>query len=163
MALRFKSYHKRPAEVKPKRIIFRKDRIQKAIDATQSEKAQYRRWQEQLVRLEADREILEDWIDKTVSPAWGRLLAARTYNIIRTATDGNVNWKDMLNPKLKETPHKIRVEPESPVPGQKPAENMYDIVNALTWISSHQETLSPRYKQMHQVPRLINSIKNRVG
>ena len=109
------------------------------------------------MRLEADRDILEDWIDKTVSPSWGRQLAARTYNIIRTATDGKVNWSDMINPTLKETPHKIRVEPESPVPGQKPAENMYDIMNALTWISSHQETLSTRYQQMRQVPRLIDS------
>ena len=140
-----------------------KDRIQKAIDATQSEKAQYRRWQEQIVRLETDREILEDWIDNTVSPTWGRLLAARTYNIIRTAHDGDVNWKDMLNPKLKETPHKIRVESENSVPGQQPAENMYDIMNALTWISSHQETLGTRYKQMHQVPRLIDQIRYRVG
>ena len=133
------------------------------IADTEAEKETYTRWQQQIVRINTDPHILENWIDATVTNEWGRQLAARTYNILRTATDGKVNHDDLRDPKLRKTPHKIHVRPKIQVPGARPIENVYDVANALSWISSHQPTLQTRYRRMMEVPELLRKLTNQLG
>ena len=127
------------------------------------EKETYRSWQQQIVRINTDPLILENWIDTTVTNEWERQLAARTYNILRTATDGKVDHNDLRNPELRKTPHKIPVRSQMEVPGARPVENVYDVANALSWISSHQPTLQTRYKRMMEVPELLRKLTNQLG
>ena len=133
------------------------------IADTEAEKETYKRWQQQIVRINTDPQILENWIDATVTNKWGQQLAARTYNILRTATDGQVNHNDLRDPRLRKTPHKIHVKPQMEVPGAQHVENVYDVANALSWISSHQLTLQTRYKRMMEVPELLRKLTNQFG
>lgn len=126
----------------------------------ESETETYKRWQQQPVKINTDLRLLENWVDATVTNKWGIHLAARTYNILRTATDGKVNHKDMKSPDKRKTPHKIRVVPELQVPGAQPVENVYDVANTLSWLASHQSTLQTRYKRMTEVPELLKKLTN---
>ena len=139
------------------------DYLSKMIADTEAEKETYKRWHQQIVRVNTDHQVLENWIDATVANEWSRQLAARTYNILRTATDGEVNHNSLRDPKLRRTPHKIHVKPKIEVPGAQLVENVYDVANALSWISSHQPTLQTRYKRMMEVPRLLRKLTDQLG
>lgn len=132
--------------------------LSKTIVETESEAEIYKRWQQQPVKINTDPRMVEDWVDATVTNKWGILLAARTYNILRTATDGKVNRNDVKDPDKRKTPHKIRVVPELKVPGAHPVENVYDVANTLSWLASHQPTLQTRYKHMTEVPELLKKL-----
>ena len=137
--------------------------LRDTIADTQSEEETYKRWQQQIIRVNTDHQVLENWIDATVANEWSRQLAARTYNILRTATDGKVDHNGLRDPKLRKTPHKIHVKPQIEVPGAQHVENVYDVANALSWISSHQPTLQTRYKRMMEVPGLLRKLTDQLG
>lgn len=132
----------------------------KTIAETESERETYKRWQQQPVKINTAPWKLEDWVDTAVTNKWGIPLAARTYNILRTATDGKVNRKHRADPDKQKTPHKIRVVPQLRVPGAQPVENVYDVANTLSWIASHQSALPMRYKRMTEVPELLKKLTN---
>ena len=134
--------------------------LNKTIVETESETETYKRWQQQPVKINTDSRMLEKWVDATVGKKWGVPLAARTYNILRTATDGKVNHNDVKDPDKRKTPHKIRVVSELKVPGAQPVENVYDVANTLSWLASHQPTLQKRYKYMTEVPELLKKLAN---
>ena len=129
----------------------------------EGEKETYKRWHQQIVRINTDPLILENWIDTTVTNEWGHQLAARTYNILRTATDGEVDHNDLRNPELRKTPHKIPVRSQTEVPGARHVGNTYDVANALSWLSSHHPTLQTRYKRMMEVPELLSKLTIQLG
>lgn len=53
----------------------------------------------------------------------------------------------------------IRISLEGNVPGAQPAENIYDVANALSWVSSHQNSLQKQYKMMLQVPKMLKEFE----
>ena len=103
--------------------------------------------------------VIEDWIDATVNDEWGTRTAARAYHIVRTGKDGEVNILEAND--NKKTPHKVSVTSKIDVPGSEPAENALDVVHALSWIASRQETVQTRYEMMRDVPKLMKNLVDR--
>lgn len=110
-------------------------------------------------KIEAEGEVIQNWIDRTVDSTWGLNIAARVYNIIRTGYDGTVHYPE--GGKIRGIkPTDLEFAPQKQVPGSKPAENMYDVVNAASWVSSHQDNLKDRIKKMRELPNLIKSVSD---
>ena len=110
--------------------------------------------------IEVGEGVIENWIDATVFPRWGSRTAARCYHILKTSYDGKV---DIAEANTGMTPHRISVESEGWVPGQKPVENMYDVVNALSWIASRENTISTRLDKMRDVSGLLDELEGAVN
>ena len=126
------------------------------IEEVAKEQDQYHIWHKQTIKPGDG--VLEHWIDSTVTNRWGVPNAARAYHIMETGYDGKPDRGQMLNPALRVTPHRLHVPSHIEVPGSKPAENMYDVVNALSYLSSHQESIQTGYDMMNDVPKLMQAL-----
>lgn len=125
-----------------------------------SEKETYAKWKQKELHADTDIEILQNWIDTIVSNSWGHNCAERVYSIIETGQDVKVTrFKDKTTEENEDS-YIIRVSLEGDVPGAQPAENIYDVANALSWVSSHQNSLQKQYKMMLQVPRMLEELEN---
>ena len=125
-----------------------------------SEKETYAKWKQKELNADTDIEILQNWIDTIVSNSWGHNCAERVYSIIETGQDVKVTRFKNRTTDENEDSYIIRVALEGDVPGAKPAENIYDVANALSWVSSHQNSLQKQYKMMLQVPRMLKELEN---
>ena len=152
---RFSKRHTRPLE--PRLFI---EYLNKNISKVQLEKEVYTRWKEKELHADTDAEILQNWIDTIVSNNWGRSYAERVYSIIETGQDAKITrFKGKKTEENKDS-YIIRVSLEGNVPGAQPAENIYDVANALSWVSSHQNSLQRQYKMMLQVPKMLMELEN---
>ena len=134
--------------------------IKESMESAKEEKEKYAKWHNKPLKLRINRKILQDWIDSTVSEKWGTHLAARIYNILNTARDGKP--ERITDPEKRKFPHRIHVTQERIVPGQKPAQTMYDVANALTYISSHHNSIGSRNKMMTEVPSLLRELEKEI-
>lgn len=106
---------------------------------------------------------LQNWIDTIVSNSWGHNCAERVYSIIETGQDIKVTrFKDKRSQENEDS-YIIRVSVEGDVPGTQPAENLYDVANALSWVSSHQNSLQKQYKMMLQIPTMLKELESSLG
>lgn len=134
--------------------------LNKNISKILAEKETYVKWKKK--ELDTDRNIiaLQNWIDTIVSNSWGHNCAERVYSIIETGQDIKVTrFKDKRSEENEDS-YIIRVSLEGDVPGAQPAENIYDVANALSWVSSHQNSLQKQYKMMLQVPTMLKVLEN---
>ena len=138
---------------------FLAQQLKQVLDSTLSEQETYKSWKERKVIVgqpfRYTQRALEDWLDETVTKEWGRRTAARAYHIIRTGKDGK---PDIGSANKKLPSYKIPVSPGQEIPGAKPSENILDVNHALTWISSHQETIQTRHEMMNDIPKLIRNL-----
>ncbi len=133
------------------------------ISNIQQEKEVYTKWKQKELNADTDAEILQNWIDTIVSKEWGRNNAERLYCILETGQDAKIRrFKDKKTEKNKDC-YMIRVSLEGNVPGAQPAENIYDVANALSWIASHHNSLQMQYKMMLQVPKMLKDLENSLG
>ena len=131
------------------------------ISTILSEKEMYVKWKQKELNTDTDVEILQNWIDTIVSKSWGRVDAERVFSIIETGQDVKVTRrKNKTTTTENEESYIIRVSSERDVPGAQPAENIYDVANALSWISSHQNSLQRQYKMMLQVPKMLTELES---
>ena len=91
---------------------------------------------------------------------WKHGYAERVYSIIETGQDVKVRRIKDKTTEENEDSYIIKVSLEGDVPGAKPAENIYDVANALSWISSHQNSLQNQYKMMLEVPIMLKELEN---
>ena len=89
--------------------------------------------------------------------------AERVYSIIETGQDVKVRSSKDKTTEENEDSYIISVSLEGNVPGAQPAENIYDVANALSWVSSHQNSLQNQYKMMLQVPSMLKDLENSLG
>ena len=152
---RFRKRH--TASLEPKLFV---KYLSENISTILSEKETYVKWKQKELNADTDVEILQNWIDTTVSSSWGRNCAERVYSIVETGQDIKVTrFKDKAT-EANEDSYIIRVSLEGEVPGAQPAENIYDVANALSWVSSHQNSLQKQYKMMLQVPKMLKELEN---
>ena len=152
---RFSKRHTKSLE--PKLFI---EYLNENISKIQLEKEVYTKWKQKELNADTDVEILQNWIDTIVSNSWGRSYAERVYSIIETGQDVKVTRFKNKTGKENENSYIIRVSLEGAVPGAQPAENIYDVANALSWVSSHQNSLQKQYKMMLQVPKMLTELEN---
>ena len=141
---------------------FLAQQLDEKLVAVLSEEERYKEWAAQNVTvgesIDYDSDIsIEKWVDETITKEWGKRTAARVYNIIRTGIDGKANITEANTGKLAHV-IPMRAGTESAVPGQNPTETLLDINHALTWITSHQETVQTHYEMMRDVPSMINTL-----
>ena len=130
------------------------------ISKVQQEKEVYTRWKQKELHADTNAEILRNWIDTVVFDSWNHSYAERVYSIIETGQDVKVRRSKDKTTEENEDSYIIRVSVEGNVPGAQPAENIYDVANALSWVSSHQNSLQNQYKMMQQVPKMLNELEN---
>ncbi len=126
----------------------------------QQEKNVYTRWKQKELNADTDTEILFNWIHTIVSDSWGRINAERVYSIIETGQDAKITRFKDKNTEENKHSYIIRISLEGNVPGAQPAENIYDVANALSWVSSHQNSLQKQHKMMLQVPKMLLELED---
>ena len=107
--------------------------------------------------IEVDSDVIHNWINATINNAWGLRNAGRIYNILKSGYDGEVSYPESGKVRGMK-PTDLEFTPHNRVPGSPAAKNMYDVVNAASWISSHQGNLKDRIKKMRQLPDLIKRL-----
>ena len=130
------------------------------ISKVQQEKEVYTRWKQKELHADTNAEILRNWIDTVVFDSWNHSYAERVYSIIETGQDVKVRRSKDKTTEENEDSYIIRVSLEGNVPGAQSAENIYDVANALSWVSSHQNSLQNQYKMMQQVPKMLKKLEN---
>ena len=155
---RFRKRH--TASLEPKLFVkYLSDNISTIL----SEKETYAKWKQKELNADTDIEILQNWIDTTISRGWGPNCAERVYSIVETGQDVKVTRFKNKTTEENEDSYIIRVSLEGDVPGAQPAENIYDVANALSWVSSHQNSLQKQYTMMLQVPRMLKELESSLG
>ena len=151
---RFNKRHTK--SLKPELLI---EYLYENISKVQREKEVYTRWKQKELHTDTDAEILRNWIDTVVSNSWNHGDAERVYSIMETGQDIKIKrFKDKNTEKNKDC-SMIRISLEGNVPGTQPAENIYDVANALSWVSSHQNSLPKQYRMMLQVPTMLKKLE----
>ncbi len=155
---RFRKRH--TASLEPKLFVkYLRDNISTIL----SEKEIYIKWRQKELNTNTDMEILYNWIDTVVSESWSPNYAERVFSIIETGQDVKVKRRKNKTAEESEDSYIIRVSSERDVPGAQPAENIYDVVNALSWVSSHQNSLQKQYTMMLQVPKMLKELESSLG
>ncbi len=152
---RFRKRH--TASLEPKLFV---KYLSENISTILSEKEMYVKWRQKGLNTNTNMEILHNWIDTVVSDSWKPSCAERVFSIIETGQDVKVKRFKNKTTKESEGSYIIRVSSERDVPGAQPAENIYDVANALSWVSSHQNSLQRQYKMMLQVPKMLTELEN---
>ena len=133
--------------------------LDKSIDIFSKEREIYKKWKETRISFDTDSNILRHWIDTSVLKAWKLIISQRVYSILTTARDGKIRKRQYPKSEGKEDSYLIRFSSGFDVPGAKPVQNMYDVANALSWVSSHHTSLTKQYSMMAQVPKLLTSLE----
>lgn len=132
------------------------DFLSESLEDMEGEPEQYKHWHTTQPSIFA----IQNWIRETVRATWGNNLAARAHHIISSGRDGVVYPGDLKDNALKLTPDKMRVDPAEQVPGQpERASSKWEILNAITFLASHQDSMTARHKMMMQVPEIIEKLK----
>ena len=134
-----------------------------SVDIFSKEKEIYKKWKETRISFDTDSKILRDWIDTSVSKTWNDSISQRVYSILTTARDGKIRKRQYPKSEGKKDSYLIRFSSGFDVPGAKPVQNMYDVANALSWVSSHQNSLQDQYKMMRQVPQMLTSLEQLIS
>ena len=112
--------------------------------------SQIQRWE----NSELNRSSFGEWIDKKLSTSWGVKAACRVWHI---CTEGNdIEFTNPFAPgKAREKPTK----PLNEVPGAaRPARNLYDVCQALSWVATHKAVVEERIGMQKEIPDLIESV-----
>ena len=132
------------------------DILNTAVDSVEKEVELYKLAHDTTIKVGSS--VLKDWINSTLTSRWGLRLAARSYHIIESGNDGKVRLADTPE-EDREIAHRVHVTDEMSVPGQaEGAENVYDVINALSWVASHQTTLQTRRWMMKDVATFSNGL-----
>jgi hypothetical protein len=97
---------------------------------------------------------LTHWVDGAVVNTWGVKAATRVYHIIKTGRDVEiVPFAKKTSPSNKET------RTGNPVPGSSiPANNLYAVSQALTWIAGQRHDLEEQLAWQRDVPALMREL-----
>lgn len=127
--------------------------LKNQLDLLPEEKKLYQGWLK--TRIKAKR--IETWVNGPLAETWGIHLAARTFHIIQTGSDGKViDRRETTIP-----PHRRRIEARTEVPGiPAPVCNAFHISQVLSWLTKGRNTIQDQMKKMQQIPFLMHSLLN---
>ncbi len=109
------------------------------------------RWESSTI----DFTTFEDWIDSHLAERWGKKAACRALHICLSGED--VELLDLFaGGKPSEKPVKFL----RAVPGAaQPAENLYDVCQALSWIATQRNSADERLEWQGHIPGLIENLR----
>lgn len=98
----------------------------------------------------------EGWVDGHLAERWGKKAACRILHICRSGAD--VELLDLFaGGKPSEKPIKLL----NAVPGAaKPAKNLYDVCQALSWIATQRNSADERLEWQGHIPGLIENLRS---
>jgi len=99
--------------------------------------------------------VFEKWIDNSLNAKWGMTAATRAYHIAKSGKDIK-----LVPPNKNVQPSKKKVKYTNKVPGAiVPANNLYAVVQALSWLAGQRRDVEEQFKWMKQIPELIGNYK----
>ena len=85
---------------------------------------------------------------------------ARAYRRHRFAARYTMDDVELLDPFAGGKPSERRVKPLKPVPGaSKPARNLYDVCQALSWIATQRNSADERLEWQGHIPGFIENLR----
>lgn len=125
--------------------------ISKGLAKVKADLARLRQWEKSSVVSPK----FENWVDGTLVKQWGKKAACRTLHICRSGTD-----VEMLDPFAGGNPSEKQVKMLEAVPGApKPAKNLYDVCQALSWIATNRNSADERLEWQGHIPGLIENLR----
>jgi hypothetical protein len=98
---------------------------------------------------------VECWVDTKLAKQWGKKAACRTLHICRTGADVELT-DPFAGGNASDKPTRNLAD----VPGAaKPARNLYDVCQALSWIATHRSNAEERLEWQGHIPELIDSLR----
>lgn len=98
----------------------------------------------------------DGWVDDQLAEKWGKKAACRTLHICRSGTD-----VELLDPFAGGKPSEKPIKLLNEVPGApKPARNLYDVCQALSWIATQRNSADERLEWQGHIPGLIENLRS---
>ena len=125
--------------------------ISKGLAKVSADLERLRRWESSPVELSK----FEGWVDDHLAGQWGKKAACRTLHICRSGAD-----VQLVDPFAGGKPSKKPVKVLSDIPGApKPAKNLYDVCQALSWVATHRNSAAERLEWQGHIPGLIEDLR----
>lgn len=100
--------------------------------------------------------VLVSWVDSILAPKWGKKAASRVYSICEKGRDSR--W---LDPFVKGEASQRAVKLLGTIPGSpERAANCYDVLQALTWVSTRVENVATREKMNEEAALLVGKLRS---
>ena len=126
--------------------------ISEGLAKVNADLARMRQWEQSSVVSPK----FESWIDENLVERWGKKAACRTLHICRSGA--NV---ELLDPFAGGQPSANRIKFLNDVPGApKPAKNLYDVCQALSWIATQRNSADERLEWQGHIPGLIENLRD---
>ena len=96
----------------------------------------------------------EGWVDGHLADQWGKKAACRILHICQSGAD-----VELADPFAGGKPSEKEVKVLTNVPGApKPARNLYDVCQALSWVATHRNNADERLEWQGRIPDLIENL-----
>ena len=141
----FQDTHDEKLDLRPLPVTIRKGLIivKKDVERMAKEELQSLNW-----------ERLPSWIDGSVSDEWGKKAASRIFSICNTGWDS-----ELKNPFQAGAASNKETQRTDRVPGAKErATTIYDVAQAMAWVSTHVNDLNNRTKRQLQIRVLLKKL-----
>jgi hypothetical protein len=111
------------------------------------------------VTMKISTNALGSWVDKIVAKDWGVLAAARIWEICQSGYDCE------LIPPFESVPARVRARRRTiSVPGSaRPADNVYAVTQALSWVASNCNNLEDRLIRQKSIGSLLRPLLQQIS
>lgn len=126
--------------------------ISEGLSKVNADLDRLRRWENFLCELQK----FESWVDGYLANKWGKKAACRTLHICRIGAD-----VELTDPFAGGKPSEKPIKPLNDVPGApKPAKNLYDVSQALSWVATQRNSSDQRLEWQGHIPELIENLRS---
>jgi hypothetical protein len=129
------------------------DIISEGLAKVKEDKERLKRWESFPIQVELLK--FEGWVDDHLAGECGKKAACRTLHICRSGADVK-----LTNPFAGGKPSEKPIKQLDDVPGaHKPAKNLYDVCQALSWVATHRNSADERLEWQGRIPELIDNLQ----
>lgn len=125
--------------------------ISKGLEAVKNDQARMRRWEQRKV----DNLVLGAWANGPLASKWGKKAASRIYWICSEGRDSKITDPFAEGSATEKPVALLENVPGSPTP----ASNIYDVSQAMAWVSTNTKNLKRREEMQFETPKLLTRIK----
>jgi Domain of unknown function (DUF932) len=130
--------------------------IAKAILHGRKDRERLTHWQ----NCRVDKKDVAAWVDGTVADCWGKKAACRVFHICDSGRDMEPDPFVAGSPSAVPA-EKLRSRLPSTVPGAViPAQNRYDVSQALSWVATQRTNPEKRVELQAQIAGLVEQLKS---